>query len=84
LKTFIVAKGLPFEKIHDLVALLGACQQEDTSLIELKEECELLNPSYIETRYPVHWPINFTRAKAEAAKTAAETIRERIGRELTL
>jgi HEPN domain-containing protein len=82
LKAYIVRYDLSFERVHDLVALLRICRGTDPSMSDLGNPCELLNPYYIETRYPVHWPANFDKAKAQEAKGAAETIRQYIRRAL--
>jgi len=44
----------------------------------LREECEFLNPFYVETRYPVHWPTHYTREEALKAKASAQKIAEKI------
>jgi HEPN domain-containing protein len=61
LKTYIVAKELEFRKIHDLPLLLKICISNDPSLEELQGDCEYLTAFYVETRYPIHWPTNFSR-----------------------
>lgn len=82
LKAFIVAKEIEFKKIHDLGLLLKMAARVDTSLEELKEDCEYLGAFYIEARYPVHWPTNFTRDEADKAYKAAlriqKVIKERL------
>ncbi|MDI6781019.1 MAG: HEPN domain-containing protein [bacterium] len=78
LKAFIVAEELGFEKIHDLLKLLKICQGKEPSLSNLREDCELLNPFYIETRYPVHWPTHYTREEALNAQKATKRIAEDI------
>lgn len=60
LKTFIISRELPFNKVHDLVNLLKLCAGHDPALASLKEDCITLNSAYIETRYPVHWPTDYT------------------------
>jgi HEPN domain-containing protein len=80
LKSFIVAYDLEFEKMHNLINLLKICAIKEPSLTSLMDKCELLNSAYIETRYPVHWPTDYTRDKAlkmkEAAERIAQTIKE--------
>lgn len=82
LKAYIIAKGLRLEKVHDLLHLLRACTAHDASFSVLQEQCILLNAAYIETRYPVHWPTDYTRETAEQAHSAAadiaDLIRERL------
>lgn len=75
LKAFIVAKGLPFRKIHDLVALVRMCQETDSSFEEIIQEAEQLTDFYVDTRYPMHWPTETDRNEAEKAKNAAERIK---------
>lgn len=75
LKAFVVAKGLPFRKIHDLVELVRMCQEDDSSFEEITEEAEFLTDFYVDTRYPAHWPIETDRNEAEKAKNAADKIK---------
>ncbi|MBM3245027.1 MAG: HEPN domain-containing protein [Candidatus Omnitrophica bacterium] len=79
-KAFIVAHDLEFEKIHNLISLLKICCKKEPALSPLLSACEFLNTSYIDTRYPVYWPTNYTEEKAlearEAAKKIGETIKE--------
>lgn len=74
LKAYIIGKGLPFDRVHDLVHLLKTCSAHAPEFGELKEECIFLNTAYIETRYPVHWPTEYTRETAVEAHDAAEKI----------
>lgn len=80
LKAFILAKELGLEKVHDLVRLLKICSTKEPTLTDLREACEFLNPFYIETRYPVHWPIHHTREEAENAQKLATTVGETVKR----
>jgi len=41
-------------------------------------DCTLLNRFYIDTRYPVHWPTDYTKDKAFLAQAAAEAIRDTV------
>lgn len=74
LKSYIIGKGLPFDRVHDLVHLLKTCSAHTPAFSELKEDCIFLNTAYIETRYPVHWPTEYTRETAVEAHDAAEKI----------
>ena len=80
LKAYIAAYDLEFEKIHNLIALLKICGKKDASLLPLLEQCELLNTVYIDTRYPVHWPTDYSKEKTlkmqEAASKVAHTVKE--------
>jgi HEPN domain-containing protein len=78
LKAIIVADAIEFKKIHDLVALLKMIIVKRSDFKELTENCKLLSPYYIDTRYPVHWPTDYTKETAIKAKDAAEKIRNRV------
>jgi HEPN domain-containing protein len=75
LKAVIVADDLEFQKIHDLVTLLKICLGRRPALAGLMPDCKLLNRFYTDTRYPVHWPTDYTKDKAVQALAAAERIR---------
>lgn len=73
LKAYIVAKELPFPKIHDLEKLLQLCTQKDSEFNKLEEFAKILNPFYIGTRYPdIILPVD--KNIAEKALQAAEEI----------
>lgn len=78
LKAFIIAANMEVEKVHNLVYLLKTCRKIEPSLEDLFEECEFLNSSYIDTRYPVHWPTNYTKERAKRARDAALKVAERL------
>ncbi len=82
LKAFIIDKGLAFEKVHDLVYLLKTCSSFEPTFGEFKEDGILLNSAYIETRYPVHWPTNYTKETAQESQTAAMNIARMVRRHL--
>lgn len=48
----------------------------------LEEACRFLNPFYIDTRYPVHWPGAYDKGTAVQAKEMAEVIRDWVTRAL--
>jgi HEPN domain-containing protein len=78
LKAFIVAYDLDFKKIHDLPVLLKSCIVKEPKAGTLREDCKFLNRFYIDTRYPVHWPTQYTKEEALKAKRAAEHIRNTV------
>ena len=78
LKAYIIGKGLPFNKVHDLVHLLKTCSACSPEFNSLKEDCIFLNTAYIETRYPVHWPTDYTKETAEQARLAADRITRKV------
>jgi HEPN domain-containing protein len=66
---------MEFRKVHDLLLLLQICTSRDPSAAELREPCDFLNVFYVETRYPVHWPTQYTRKEAERACEAADRVK---------
>jgi HEPN domain-containing protein len=76
LKAFIVARDLEFKKIHDLPVLLKSCVVKEPGLQILLDDCKLVNRFYIDSRYPVHWPTEYTKEEALKARTATEHIRD--------
>lgn len=72
LKAFIVSHDLEFEKMHNLINLLKVCTKKDPSLEHIADDCKFLNKSYIDTRYPVHWPTDYTAERAMKSKDAAK------------
>jgi HEPN domain-containing protein len=78
LKAFIVAHDLEFKKIHDLPVLLKMCSEKNSALNSLLSDCNFLNRFYIDTRYPVHWPSNYTKDVALEAMKCVDRIRSAI------
>ena len=74
LKGFLVFYNERFHKIHDLVKLLNECKKVDASFKELEEECILLNEYYIETRYPLDAPVDYSKEEAKFALKAVDKI----------
>lgn len=83
LKAYILAKGKTFRKIHNLKELVQVCISISPKLKQLLKPAAQLNPYYTETRYPIHWPIDFTRQEAQKAGQAAESIRNLVKKHLT-
>jgi HEPN domain-containing protein len=76
LKSFIVAWDLEFKKIHDLPVLLKSCLTVELTLETLMGNCKLLNRFYIDTRYPVPWPTQYSKEEALKARNATQQIRD--------
>lgn len=76
LKAFILSKGKTFRKVHNLKELVKACMTISPAFKNLLEPAAHLTPYYTETRYPIHWPIDFTRNDARDAGHAAQEIRD--------
>ena len=64
------------KKTHDLPVLLKSVLAKEPSLQTLLDDCKQLNRYYIDTRYPVHWPTEYTKEETLRAKKAAEHIRD--------
>jgi len=76
LKAFIIANELGFRPIHNLIELLETCREKEPRIEEVEEDCHYLNPFYIDTRYPVHWPAHYDKETAIKARDSAEEIRK--------
>ncbi|MCD5390634.1 HEPN domain-containing protein [candidate division NPL-UPA2 bacterium] len=76
LKAFIIANGLEFRPVHNLLELLGICKQKEPGIEEIEEACRYLNAFYIDTRYPVHWPTQYDRETAVKARDSTEELKE--------
>lgn len=84
LKSFIVANDLEFRPVHNLLELLEICRKKDPKIGDIEEACLYLNPFYIDTRYPVHWPSHYDKETAIKAKDCAEEVRKWINGALNL
>lgn len=76
LKAFIVANHLEFRPVHNLIELLNICKNKNCEIEELEGACHYLNPFYIDTRYPVHWPTHYDKETAVNAMKSAKKIRD--------
>lgn len=76
LKALIIAWNLEFKKIHDLPVLLRQCIKKHAELETIMDDCKFLNSFYIDTRYPVHWPMEYTKQEAISAMEAARKVRD--------
>jgi HEPN domain-containing protein len=76
LKAFIIANNLGFEKSHDLPLLLQKCIRKDPAFSALQDSCGYLTAFYIQSRYPMEWPVATTKDKAHRALKAASSIRD--------
>jgi HEPN domain-containing protein len=74
LKGFLVYSGKQIKKVHDLVKLLNECKAVDPSFGELDEDCIFLNDYYVETRYPLDAPVDYSKKEARQALSSAERI----------
>lgn len=75
LKALCLVFHLPLKKTHDLIELLEMCIQKYPACEELRPDITFLKPFYIETRYPVAYPIGNTKEEASSAYKSANRIR---------
>jgi len=83
LKAFLVYSGWKLEKMHDLIKLLNECKKILPDFDDLKEECILLNDYYIETRYPLDAPVDYSKKEGREALSAAESIGKFVSQKVT-
>jgi len=74
LKAYTVAYHLEFKKIHDLTELLRICEKHNAKFGNLLDEAEFLTDFYIDTRYPMHWPVQVSKEETKKAMASAEQI----------
>jgi HEPN domain-containing protein len=53
LKAFLLSRGRPAPRTHDLVALLAWCAEEDPGLAGCEADCRRLTAYAVGARYPV-------------------------------
>jgi len=83
-KAFIVANKLEFRAVHNLLELWEICRQNEPNIEELQQACRFLNPFYIDTRYPIHWPAHYDKDTAVKAKNMTAEIRDRVTKSLNV
>ena len=71
LKGCTIFYDLEFRKTHDLTLILKSLFDRDPGFQQLREDVEYLNVFYIDTRYPVHWPVSYSRDEARKALESA-------------
>jgi len=74
LKGFLVSQDISFEKTHDLLKILRACQEVDPCFSHIAKDCIQLNPYSVFTRYPSE--IELIDLDAFSALECARNIKE--------
>lgn len=74
LKAYLVVRHMPFEKIHDLQALLRQCAQQDSTFEKLFDRVEPLSAYAVRFRYP--GPADPTIEQVKKALTVVEEVRD--------
>ena len=74
LKAYLVFRGIPFTKTHEIGELVTKCENKDREISALKEEADKLTDYAIEIRYPEEW-IEPTLEEAREAFEIANKIK---------
>jgi len=75
LKAYLIARHLASPRVHDLGYLLNQCIALDPAFAELEAAMATLNGYYIESRYPLDFPIHYSLEEAQQAVDLAHEIR---------
>jgi len=68
LKSYLLYRGLKsLPHIHILPTLLSMCEKHDKDFADLKENCQILDKYYIETKYPLSPPVDYPKQEAQKA-----------------
>ena len=73
LKAVLLVKTGTHPKTHSLIALLNICVHEDDSLETVRLPCELLDPLYLEDKYPFETP-SFSDEELKSFIDAAQEV----------
>jgi HEPN domain-containing protein len=76
IKAFLVLKGYPFPKTHDLTELLNRAADFEPRFAEWHDRVGPLTPYGAEFRYPMAVPLNPTIEEARAAVQTVQALHE--------
>lgn len=74
LKGFLVFHHVSPRKIHDLEELCKDCSQIDKKFLDFIEDFSLITKYYIDTRYPVGIPTDYSREDTRKALDVANDL----------
>jgi HEPN domain-containing protein len=74
LKGYLLFKTGEFPHVHDLVDLLNLCIIQNKSLLDFKEDVQILNKYYVESKYPPDIPISYPKKEAKEAIDKAKRL----------
>ena len=81
LKGYLVSRGWPLRRIHDLEVLIREAIARDADFVPFLGPCQRITEYYIETRYPlgIHTLLQVKTVKAdlETARSLRELIRSK-------
>jgi HEPN domain-containing protein len=80
LRAFLIINSYEPPRTHNLEDLLTLCLQFDSALAALQQQCKLLNPYAVASRYPFSNP---TEQAGREAIAAAQRIRDEIRKRLS-
>lgn len=84
LNACIIFHDLEFRKTHDLTLILKHLLSREPGFEQLRDDVEYLSVLYVDTRYPVHWPVSYTGGEAQKALEAASRIKEFVRRAISM
>lgn len=73
LKTFLVYRGVSFEKVHSLTYLLDLCEVQEPGFASLRNMAETLAPYAVMVCYPGE-PMDISQEEAQQALATAQTV----------
>jgi HEPN domain-containing protein len=80
LKAFLVSRGMPFPKTHDLIALKNLCAEQDSDFERIHDWLESLEGYDVAIRYPGETAtIEDAREALAAMKEMRRFVRDRLG-----
>ena len=72
LKALLLQHGVPAPRTHDLAAVLEECAIRDGRAEALRQDCLVLNPYSVDSRYPAGFPEPDEREAREAVEAARQ------------
>jgi len=78
----IFAQKRPFVGLKKENGSIAFCAKVDKEFLDLKENCKILDPYYIETRYPLDFPIEYSKEQAEQAVDLAGEVVDFVKRKI--
>jgi len=74
LKGFLIYKGWKLEKIHDLRKLLAEAIPIDKKFEEFIDPLKKITEYYVDSRYPVGYPLEYTRKEIRDSLHQAKSL----------
>ena len=75
LKAVLLAHGVPFPKIHELVRLVVLCAEHDARVARFEEDARNLDGYYVSTRYPdLASEHDYTKEEAQEALSVVDGV----------